>query len=74
MEKQLVLKTAGDLAKNFCRTTEEDVKDIFPLQDPNWNPNNEQKSIKNTQLSRMGSKGNGTSRPQDYKLVSFVRN
>ncbi|RMC21768.1 hypothetical protein DUI87_02637 [Hirundo rustica rustica] len=33
-EKQLVLKVAGDLAKDDCGTTQEDVKDVFPLQDP----------------------------------------
>ncbi|RMC19679.1 hypothetical protein DUI87_03242 [Hirundo rustica rustica] len=33
-EKQLVLKVAGDLAEDDCRTTQEDVKDVFPLQDP----------------------------------------
>ncbi|RMC19801.1 hypothetical protein DUI87_03366 [Hirundo rustica rustica] len=33
-EKLLVLKVAGDLAEDDCRTTQEDVKDVFPLQDP----------------------------------------
>lgn len=38
-ERQLVLKVAKDLAENDCRTTQEDVKDVYPLQDPGWNPN-----------------------------------
>lgn len=45
-EKQLVLKTVGDLAENSCRTTQQDVKDIFPLQDPNWNLNDPGKLVK----------------------------
>ncbi|TRZ06595.1 hypothetical protein HGM15179_020512, partial [Zosterops borbonicus] len=31
---QLVLKVDKDLAENDFRTTQEDVKDVFPLQDP----------------------------------------
>ncbi|RMB92916.1 hypothetical protein DUI87_30654 [Hirundo rustica rustica] len=42
-EKQLVLKVAGDLAEDDCRTTQEDVKDVFPLQDPGWDPNDDEK-------------------------------
>ncbi|KFO54782.1 hypothetical protein N302_16471, partial [Corvus brachyrhynchos] len=38
-EKQLVLKAAIDMADDDCRTTQEDVKDVFPLQDPEWDPN-----------------------------------
>ncbi|RMC02442.1 hypothetical protein DUI87_20834 [Hirundo rustica rustica] len=38
-EKQLVLKVAKDLAEDDCRTTLEDVKDVFPLHDPRWDPN-----------------------------------
>ncbi|RMC22136.1 hypothetical protein DUI87_03009 [Hirundo rustica rustica] len=41
-EEQLVLKVAGDLAEDDCRTTEEDVKDVFPLQDPGWDPNDDE--------------------------------
>ncbi|RMB92971.1 hypothetical protein DUI87_30619 [Hirundo rustica rustica] len=41
-EKQLVLKVAGDLAEDDCRTTQEDVKDVFPLQDPGWDPNDDE--------------------------------
>ena len=41
-EKQLVLKGAGDLAEDDCRTTQEDVKDVFPLQDPGWDPNDDE--------------------------------
>lgn len=37
-EKQLVLKKAGDLAEEFYRAQQEDVKEYFPLQDPKWNP------------------------------------
>ncbi|TRZ08010.1 hypothetical protein HGM15179_019097 [Zosterops borbonicus] len=38
-EKQLVFKTAKDLAEDDCRTTLEDVKHVFPLHDPWWDPN-----------------------------------
>ncbi|RMC19606.1 hypothetical protein DUI87_03165 [Hirundo rustica rustica] len=41
-EKQLVLKVAGNLAEDDCRTTQEDVKDVFPLQDPGWDPNDDE--------------------------------
>ncbi|KAM6318174.1 uncharacterized protein O3Q21_008183 isoform 1-T2 [Podargus strigoides] len=34
-EKQLILKVAGDLAEDQHKA---DVKEFFPLQDPNWNP------------------------------------
>ncbi|KAF4789322.1 hypothetical protein TURU_152341 [Turdus rufiventris] len=37
-EKQLVLKKAGDLAEEFYRAQQEDVKEYSPLQDPKWNP------------------------------------
>ncbi|RMC15891.1 hypothetical protein DUI87_08096 [Hirundo rustica rustica] len=37
-EKQLVLKVAKELAEDDCRTTVEDVKDVFPLHDPRWDP------------------------------------
>ena len=38
-EKQLVLKTAGDLAEDHYKITGGDVKEYFPLQDPKWEPN-----------------------------------
>ncbi|KFO64419.1 hypothetical protein N302_02700, partial [Corvus brachyrhynchos] len=38
-EKQLVIKTAVDIADDDCRTTEEDVKKVLPLQDPERDPN-----------------------------------
>ncbi|KFO54733.1 hypothetical protein N302_09940, partial [Corvus brachyrhynchos] len=38
-EKQLVIKTAVDMAEDDCRTTQEDVKKVLPLQDPEWDPN-----------------------------------
>jgi len=38
-EKQLILKTAGDLAEDHYKTAEGDVKDYFPLQDPEWDVN-----------------------------------
>ncbi|RMC20318.1 hypothetical protein DUI87_01167 [Hirundo rustica rustica] len=41
-EKQLVWKVAGDLAEDDCRSTQEDVKDVFPLQDPGWDPNDDE--------------------------------
>lgn len=38
-EKQLILKVVGDLAKDDCRTTQEDVKNVLPFQDLSWDPN-----------------------------------
>ncbi|RMC04030.1 hypothetical protein DUI87_19367 [Hirundo rustica rustica] len=38
-EKQLIIKTAGDLAEDYYKTQLLDVKDYFPLQNPQWDPN-----------------------------------
>ncbi|KFO53996.1 hypothetical protein N302_03475, partial [Corvus brachyrhynchos] len=38
-EKQVVLKTAKDLADNYYKTQQLDAKDYFPLQEPHWSPN-----------------------------------
>ncbi|KFV08984.1 hypothetical protein N340_14391, partial [Tauraco erythrolophus] len=38
-EKQLVLKTANDLAKEELKDHGLDEKEYFPLQDPKWDPN-----------------------------------
>ncbi|KFV01283.1 hypothetical protein N340_06952, partial [Tauraco erythrolophus] len=38
-EKQLVIKTARDLAKDYYEAKGVDVKEYFPLQDPKWDPN-----------------------------------
>ncbi|XP_050842390.1 uncharacterized protein LOC127060976 [Serinus canaria] len=38
-EKQLILKTAGTLAEDYCKRKQLDVKEYFPLQDPEWDPN-----------------------------------
>ncbi|RMC20325.1 hypothetical protein DUI87_01174 [Hirundo rustica rustica] len=38
-EKQLIIKTAGDLAEDYYKTQQLDVKDYFPLQNPQWDPN-----------------------------------
>lgn len=38
-EKQLILKTAGDVGENYYKTKGEDVKEYFPLQDPKWDVN-----------------------------------
>lgn len=35
-EKRMVLKVARDLAEDDCRKTQENVKDVLPLQDPGW--------------------------------------
>lgn len=37
-EKQLILKTAQNIAEGSLRGGE-DIKDHFPLQDPRWDPN-----------------------------------
>lgn len=38
-ENQLILKTASDLAEDYYKTRQQDVKEFFPLQDPKWDPN-----------------------------------
>uniref|UniRef100_A0A8C3XWS1 Core shell protein Gag P30 domain-containing protein n=2 Tax=Catharus ustulatus TaxID=91951 RepID=A0A8C3XWS1_CATUS len=38
-ERQLIIKTAGDLAEDFYRIQQLDVKEYFPLQNPQWDPN-----------------------------------
>ncbi|KFQ35698.1 hypothetical protein N332_09302, partial [Mesitornis unicolor] len=38
-EKQLILKTAGELAEEYYKTTGKDVKEYLPLQDPKWDAN-----------------------------------
>lgn len=38
-EKQLVLKTAGDLVEEYYRTQHFNVKQFSPFQDPKWDLN-----------------------------------
>ncbi|KAM9590811.1 uncharacterized protein ACIBXB_005865 [Morphnus guianensis] len=38
-EKQLILKTAGNLAEDHYKITGGDIKEYFPLQDPKWDIN-----------------------------------
>lgn len=38
-EKQLIFKTAGNLAGDHYWITGGDVKEYFPLQDPKWDVN-----------------------------------
>ncbi|KFP34840.1 hypothetical protein N324_09515, partial [Chlamydotis macqueenii] len=38
-EKQLILKTAGNLAEDHHKITGGEVKEYFPLQDPKWDVN-----------------------------------
>ncbi|KFW70209.1 hypothetical protein AS28_07785, partial [Pygoscelis adeliae] len=38
-EKQLIVKTAQDLAIDQLKNDGVDIKDHFPLQDPHWDPN-----------------------------------
>lgn len=45
-EKQLVLKTARDLAEDYYRAQQLDVKDYFPLEKPEWRPNREEERKK----------------------------
>ncbi|KFO57295.1 hypothetical protein N302_12899, partial [Corvus brachyrhynchos] len=40
-EKLLVLKAAGNLAEDACKITQMRVKDVFPLQDLQWDPNDD---------------------------------
>lgn len=56
-EKQLALKVAKDLAEDDCRTTQEDIKDLFPLQDPGWNPNRPEESAQLTKYQELIVKG-----------------
>ncbi|KFQ16993.1 hypothetical protein N331_12163, partial [Merops nubicus] len=38
-EKQLIIKTAGDLAKEYYEVKGGNYRDWFPLLDPGWDPN-----------------------------------
>ncbi|KFO89535.1 hypothetical protein N320_11206, partial [Buceros rhinoceros silvestris] len=38
-EKNLVVKTANDLVEDHYKAKGGDVKEFFPLQDPEWEPN-----------------------------------
>lgn len=38
-ERQLILKTARDLAEDYYKMRQEDEKEFFPLQDPKWDQN-----------------------------------
>lgn len=38
-ERQLIIKTAGDLAEDYYKMKQEDVGEFFPLQDLKWDPN-----------------------------------
>lgn len=38
-ESEKQLKTAVNMAEDDCRITQEDVKKVLPLQDPEWDPN-----------------------------------
>lgn len=40
-ERQLILKAAGNLAEDARQIEQRRVKDAFPLQDPQWNPNDD---------------------------------
>ncbi|KFU99146.1 hypothetical protein N340_05561, partial [Tauraco erythrolophus] len=40
-EKQLILKTAQDLASDQLQNMGQDIKEHFCLQDPHWDPNRE---------------------------------
>ena len=48
-EKRLIIKTAGDLAKDYYKTQQLDVKDYLPLQNPQWDPNS------SAELRKLGS-------------------
>lgn len=39
--KQLILKEARDLAEGDCRIAQSRLRDVFPLLDPYWDPNND---------------------------------
>ncbi|KAL2305537.1 hypothetical protein Nmel_007529, partial [Mimus melanotis] len=38
-ERLLIIKTSGDLAEDFYKIQQLDVKEYFPLQNPQWDPN-----------------------------------
>ncbi|KFO54681.1 hypothetical protein N302_10273, partial [Corvus brachyrhynchos] len=40
-ERRLILKAAGNLAEDACQIAQRRVKDVFPLQAPQWNPNDD---------------------------------
>lgn len=70
-EKQLVLKTAGDLGENVCRTTQEDVENVFPIQDPNWNPNEPGQLVKIQNCQEWISKGMEQAIPKTINRSAF---
>ncbi|MCQ4179350.1 hypothetical protein FK518_27680, partial [Klebsiella pneumoniae] len=73
-EKQLVLRTAGNLAEDHYKVTGGNVKEHFPLQDPKWDVNRSAHMERLQEYQEWIFKGNGEGNPQNYKLVSFVCN
>uniref|UniRef100_A0A8C3UCP0 Core shell protein Gag P30 domain-containing protein n=1 Tax=Catharus ustulatus TaxID=91951 RepID=A0A8C3UCP0_CATUS len=69
-ERQLIIKTAGDLAEDFYRIQQLDAKEYFPLQNPQWDPNRSAELKKLESYREWIAKGKGHS--QNYKLVSIV--
>lgn len=45
----MILKTAGDLAEDYYKAQQQDVKDYFPLQNPHWN------SDRSTEMQKLES-------------------
>ena len=41
-ERQLIMKTAEDLAEDYYKIQQLNVKDYFPLQNPQWDPRDQQ--------------------------------
>ncbi|XP_048178076.1 uncharacterized protein LOC125334894 [Corvus hawaiiensis] len=70
-ERQLVLKTARDLAEDYYKTQQLDIKDYFPRQEPHWSLNRTAE-LEKLRSSRMDSKRGGKGHSQNPKLVSFV--
>ena len=56
-EKEMVLKAAKDLAEDDCRITQDDVKDVFPLQNPGWNANRPEGRARLTRYQELIIKG-----------------
>ncbi|KFZ56667.1 hypothetical protein N338_11263, partial [Podiceps cristatus] len=70
-EKQLILKTARDLAEDYYKTTGGDVKEYFPLRDPKWDVNRTAHMERLQAYQEWVSKGMEKSIPKTINWSSF---
>ena len=69
-ERQLFIKMAGDLAEDFYKIQQLDVKEYFQLQNPQFKQISRIEKV--GKLSGMDCKEGGKGHSQNYKLVSIV--